>query len=56
VAIGLMIGMLVGNLYGVFLVRRHLGIWTVVSIRKNDLIDAAAMLGRRFPLIGFRRS
>lgn len=47
VALGSSIGAVFGNLLGVATVRRHLGIWTFISLRRSVLTDAVALLASR---------
>jgi O-antigen/teichoic acid export membrane protein len=47
VAIGTSVGMLAGNIFGLLSVRRHVGIWTFVSIRSTVLREATTLLTRR---------
>lgn len=47
VAIGACAGALAGNALGLLAVRRHLGIWTFVSIRRSVLVDAVTLLRQR---------
>ncbi|HVI58791.1 MAG TPA: lipopolysaccharide biosynthesis protein [Luteimonas sp.] len=47
VALGSSIGAVFGNLLGVATVRRHLGIWTFISLRRSVLTDALALLASR---------
>jgi O-antigen/teichoic acid export membrane protein len=47
VAIGASAGAVAGNLLGMMTVRRHLSIWTFVSVRRAVLSEALALLGSR---------
>lgn len=47
VAIGTCAGVLFGNALGVITVRRHLAIWTLISIRRSVLMEAMALLTKR---------
>lgn len=54
VAIGASTGAVAGNVLGLMTVRKHLQIWTFISIRRTVLMDAATMLIAR--LSGLRSS
>ena len=47
VALGASIGAVFGNLLGVFTVHRHLGIWTIISLRRSVLGEALTLLASR---------
>jgi O-antigen/teichoic acid export membrane protein len=47
VAIGASIGAVAGNIFGLLAVRRHIGIWTFISIRGAVLREAVVLLTRR---------
>lgn len=47
VAVGASVGVIVGNLLGLFTARRHLAIWTFISVRRAVLMEAATLLTRR---------
>lgn len=47
VALGASAGALVGNVLGVVTVRRHLSIWTLISVRRTVLMEAVTLLTKR---------
>jgi O-antigen/teichoic acid export membrane protein len=47
VALGSCAGSLAGNVLGLMAARRHLGIWTFISVRRAVLADAVALLTKR---------
>jgi O-antigen/teichoic acid export membrane protein len=47
VALGSCVGSLVGNVLGLTAARRHLGIWTFISLRRAVLTDAVTLLSKR---------
>ena len=47
VAIGACAGAVAGNVLGLFTVRKHLGVWTFISVRRTVLMDAVALLTKR---------
>jgi O-antigen/teichoic acid export membrane protein len=47
VALGSCAGSLAGNVLGLMAARRHLGIWTFISMRRAVLTDAVALLAKR---------
>ena len=49
VAVGATAGAVAGNTLGLLAARRHLSIWTFVSVRRSVLMDAVTLLGKRIP-------
>ncbi|WP_242102848.1 oligosaccharide flippase family protein [Lysobacter sp. M2-1] len=47
VALGSCVGSLTGNVLGLAAARRHLGIWTFISLRRAVLTDAVTLLSKR---------
>lgn len=47
VAVGATIGAVVGNVLGLLATRRHLAIWTFISVRRAVLMDAIALVRER---------
>ena len=47
VAVGASAGAVAGNVLGLFAARRHLGIWTFISVRRTVLMDAVVLLTKR---------
>lgn len=47
VAIGASAGAVAGNVLGLVVVRKHLGIWTFISMRRAVVMEAVALLARR---------
>ncbi len=47
VAIGTSVGVAAGNVFGLLAVRRHLGVWTFISVRRTVLVEATTLLTRR---------
>jgi O-antigen/teichoic acid export membrane protein len=47
VAVGSCLGSLVGNVAGLISARKHLGIWTFISVRRAVLMEAVTLLTKR---------
>jgi O-antigen/teichoic acid export membrane protein len=47
VAIGVSAGAVVGNVLGLLAARKHLGIWTFISVRRTVLMEAVTLLAKR---------
>lgn len=47
VAIGASVGAVAGNVLGMIVARRHLSIWTFISVRRSVLMEAMALLTKR---------
>jgi hypothetical protein len=47
VAIGVSAGAVAGNVLGLLTARKHLGIWTFISVRRAVLMEAMALLAKR---------
>lgn len=47
VAVGATAGAIVGNVLGLLAARRHLSIWTFISVRREVLMEAVALLTKR---------
>jgi O-antigen/teichoic acid export membrane protein len=54
VAVGVAAGAVAGNLLGLLAVRRHLSIWTFISMRREVLMDAVTLLTKR--IAGLRQA
>ncbi len=47
VAVGSCAGAVAGNVLGLISARRHLGIWTFISVRRSVLVEAVALVTKR---------
>jgi ABC-type microcin C transport system permease subunit YejE len=52
VAIGVAAGAVAGNVLGLIAVRKHLSIWTFISMRRAVLVDAVTLLTKRIAGLG----